>query len=71
MKFLVLVAAALLLGGCGGSDDPAEEVEESAEEVYETYSDEVSRPLEEAVEVEQLLEDAAAERDRAIEDASR
>lgn len=70
MKYLIPFAM-LALGACGSGDDSGEEVDEAPEEVYETFSDDVRRPLEEAVEVEQVLEDAAAERDRAIEDATR
>jgi hypothetical protein len=70
MKYL-FVLAALALGACGGGGETGEEVEESAEEVYETVYDDVRRPLDEAVEVEKVLEDAAAERDRAIEESAR
>lgn len=70
MRYL-FVLVAMALGACGGGGEAGEEVEESPEDVYETVSEDLRRPLEEAVEVEKVLEDAAAERDRAIEEAGR
>jgi hypothetical protein len=70
MRYL-FVLVAMALGACSGGDEAGQEVEESPEEVYETFSEDLQRPLEEAEEVERLLEDAAADRDRAIEEAGR
>ena len=73
MKRLILLAV-LGLAACGDSgdnrSDPDEVVEEAADEVYESVSDTVRRPLDEAAEVEAVLEERAEEARRAIEDQS-
>lgn len=70
MRYLFALAA-LALGACSGGGETDEEVEESPEEVHETFYEDVRQPLDEALEVEKVLEDAAAEKDRAIEESSR
>ena len=66
---LCLLLAVFLLAACGGSESPAEQVEETAQEV-EAEVEEVVEEVEEAVEeVEAEVEEAAEEAEAEVEEA--
>ena len=68
MQRLILLAAVCLAACSDNSNDTDEIIEEPAEEVYESVSDSVRRPLDEAAEVESLLEERAKAAERAVEE---
>ncbi len=68
MKRLLPALAASALGACGGTAQDEDLVEEPAEDVYESVSEEIRGPMEEAEEVEAILRERAAAVDEALED---
>ncbi|MDX1498873.1 MAG: hypothetical protein R3176_03185 [Woeseiaceae bacterium] len=68
MNRLLLVFAASGLGACGDAARDEDLVEEPAEDVYESVSDEIRGPMEEAEEVETMLRERADAVGDALED---
>ena len=69
MKPLILALAAIALGACSDAADEEEDlVEEPAEDVYESVSDRIREPMEDAEEVEAVIRDRADALEDALED---
>jgi hypothetical protein len=68
----VLIAIALLVGGCNGADVPAERADEpETAPRRETVFDPLTSTIGRAEGVQQTVDDQAAEQRRRIEEASR
>ena len=71
-KACVLAAIALVIGGCGGGDAPAEPVAKKPEPPRrETVFDPLTSTIDRAEGVQQTVDQQAAEQRRRIEEASR
>ena len=68
-----LAAIALTIGGCGGSDEPAERASEQREQAppRETVFDPLTSTIDRAQSVQQTSDQQAAEQRRRIEEAER